>query len=56
MAASDNDTTTGETLADANRRKLNWLEEHFEERLEELEAENRELRRELAELKDGGAF
>ncbi len=52
MATSD--SSGGETLADANRRKLEYLEEQFEERLDELEAENRELRREIAELKDDG--
>ena len=55
MAASDN--TGGETLADANRRKLNYLEEHFTEKIGELKAENAKLRRELAELKgDGSEF
>lgn len=52
------------TLADANRNKLNDLEERFAERLDELEeqvseleAENNKLRRKLAELKDdGGEF
>jgi len=51
----------GETLSDANRRKINWLEGHFEDELEELEeriddleAENTKLRREIAELTDDG--
>jgi cell division protein FtsB len=51
MAASNG--TGGETLADANRRKLEYLEETLTERLDELEAENRQLRREIAELKGG---
>lgn len=63
-AADDGESESGETLADANRRKLEWLEEHFKEEIEaledqvsELEAENQQLRREVAELKDdGGRF
>ena len=57
------DNSEGETLADANRRKLNWLEEHFADQIEELEedisdleAENTQLRRKVAELKNGGVF
>lgn len=53
MAASD-DSDDRFTLADANRNLINDIEERFEERLNELEAENRALRRELAELKDDG--
>ncbi len=51
MAASDETTANPSTLSEANRNKLNHLEERFEERLNELEAENRQLRREIAELK-----
>jgi len=60
MAATDDSRETIEdpsSLAEANNNKICWLQEHFEERISELEAENRELRRELAELKDtGGDF
>lgn len=55
MAASD-DSDDRFTLADANRQRINHLEERFEERIEELEAENAQLRRELAELKDDGGM
>lgn len=47
----DDTTDSPSNLSEANRNKLNWLEEHFEERLDELEAENTKLHRELAELK-----
>ena len=62
MAASD-DTSEPTTLAEANRNTINYLREKFEDRFEtledelsDLEAENTKLRRELAELKDGGNF
>jgi len=54
-------TAEPKSLSEANRNKLNYLENHFEDKIkdlqdtiEELEAENTQLRREIAELKDNG--